>query len=53
MLNIVCLKQEPNKRCSPGDALKAIYQVTQGVPRLINLLCERCLVGAFSQQNLP
>ncbi|WP_300580670.1 AAA family ATPase [uncultured Pseudoalteromonas sp.] len=35
-----------------GDALKAIYQVTQGVPRLINLLCERCLVGAFSQQKL-
>ncbi|KPH61412.1 AAA family ATPase [Pseudoalteromonas porphyrae] len=32
------------------DALKALYLLTMGVPRLVNLLCERCLVGAFSKQ---
>lgn len=30
-------------------ALKAIYQLSQGIPRLINLLCDRALLGAFGQ----
>lgn len=33
------------------DALKAIFHLSAGTPRLINLLCERCLVGAFAQQK--
>ena len=33
-----------------NDALKTIHLVTAGIPRLVNLLCERCLMGAFSKQ---
>jgi len=33
-----------------ADALKTVYAVTKGIPRLVNLLCERCLMGAFSKQ---
>ena len=33
-----------------ADALKTVYVVTKGIPRLVNLLCERCLMGAFSKQ---
>ncbi len=32
------------------DAMKTVYVATQGIPRLVNLLCERCLMGAFSKQ---
>ncbi|AGH82458.1 general secretion pathway ATPase protein [Psychromonas sp. CNPT3] len=32
-------------------ALQQIYRYTQGVPRLINLLCERCLLSAYSQNK--
>lgn len=35
-----------------NDALKAIFHLSAGTPRLINLLCERCLVGAFSQHKM-
>lgn len=33
------------------DAVTRINQLTHGVPRLINLLADRCLLGAFSQQK--
>ncbi len=29
-------------------ALKKIYRLTKGTPRLINLLCDRALIGAYS-----
>lgn len=31
------------------DAIRRIYKYTNGIPRLINLLCDRALLGAFSQ----
>lgn len=32
---------------NPG-AIKRIYKLTRGIPRLINILCDRCLLGAYS-----
>lgn len=29
-------------------AIKKIYRYTRGVPRLINVLCDRCLMGAYA-----
>nr|WP_247664809.1 AAA family ATPase [Pseudoalteromonas sp. MMG010] len=34
------------------EAMKTVHELTQGVPRLINLVCERALVSAFSKQTL-
>ncbi len=31
--------------------VKKIYQFTGGIPRLINILCERCLVGAYARNK--
>ncbi len=30
------------------SAIKRIYQITKGIPRLINLLCDRSLLGAYA-----
>lgn len=30
------------------DAIRRIHKLTNGIPRLINLLCDRALLGAFS-----
>lgn len=32
------------------NALKVIFQHTQGIPRLINLLCDACLVYAYADE---
>ncbi|GEB71059.1 ATPase AAA [Pseudoalteromonas carrageenovora] len=34
------------------DAMQTVHQLTGGVPRLMNLVCERALVGAFAKQQL-
>ena len=34
-----------------GKAVARIHQITKGVPRRINLLCDRALLGAFSQSK--
>lgn len=34
------------------SAIKQIYNLTHGVPRLINLLCDRSLLGAYATGNL-
>ncbi|MFC3034174.1 ExeA family protein [Pseudoalteromonas fenneropenaei] len=34
-----------------ADAIRLMYQLTGGVPRLLNLLADRCLLGAFSLQH--
>jgi general secretion pathway protein A len=31
------------------DAVQSIHQISRGVPRRINLLCDRALLGAYSQ----
>jgi len=33
------------------EALVALYKYSQGIPRIINLLCEHCLVSAFVDQK--
>jgi len=32
------------------EALSAIHRYSNGIPRVVNLLCEHCLVGAFVDQ---
>ncbi|KJS05660.1 MAG: hypothetical protein VR73_11815 [Gammaproteobacteria bacterium BRH_c0] len=34
-----------------GGAIRCIHRKSQGIPRLINLLAERCLIGAFAEQR--
>ena len=35
-----------------GDALNAVHKYSNGIPRVVNLLCEHCLVSAFVDQKL-
>jgi len=32
-----------------GDALRAVYRCSGGIPRLINVICDRALLGAYGQ----
>jgi general secretion pathway protein A len=34
-----------------GEALNAIHKYSSGIPRVVNLLCEHCLVSAFVDQK--
>src|ERR1700682_5654924 len=34
-----------------GDALTAIHRYSTGIPRVVNLLCEHCLVSSFVDQQ--
>ena len=34
-----------------ADALTAIHRDSQGIPRVVNLICEHCLVSAFVDQK--
>jgi general secretion pathway protein A len=34
-----------------GDALSSIHKYSSGIPRVVNLLCEHCLVSAFVDQK--
>jgi type II secretory pathway predicted ATPase ExeA len=34
-----------------GDALTAIHRYSTGIPRVVNLICEHCLVSAFVDQQ--
>jgi general secretion pathway protein A len=34
-----------------GDAFSAIYRYSNGIPRIVNLICEHCLVSAFVDQK--
>lgn len=38
-------------RIFPPDTCEKIYNITRGVPRLINVLCDLCLVYAFSSEK--
>jgi len=35
------------------EAIEAIHTYSQGIPRVINLLCEHGLIGAFAEQKSP
>ncbi len=41
---------ESSVRFSP-QAIELIYQYTQGIPRLINILCDKALLAAFVQET--
>ena len=32
-----------------GSALRAVFNVTRGIPRVINIVCDRALLGAYTQ----
>jgi general secretion pathway protein A len=32
-----------------GSALREVYRVSRGIPRLINVICDRALLGAYTQ----
>jgi general secretion pathway protein A len=34
-----------------NGAIKRVYQLTQGIPRLINVICDRALLGAYAQDK--
>lgn len=38
-----------HNRLFPPAILKKLYQLSQGIPRRINVICDRALLGAFSQ----
>lgn len=40
------------KRVFSNGALKQVYKASGGVPRLINLICDRSLLGAYSENVL-
>jgi len=35
----------------PERVLKQVYRVTQGIPRLINLVCDRALLGTYAEDR--
>jgi general secretion pathway protein A len=35
----------------PPESAQLIFRYTQGVPRLINIVCDRSLLGAYAQQS--
>lgn len=41
----------PNQELFPGSVVKAIYKRSGGIPRLINLLCDRMLLGSYGQNK--
>jgi len=36
----------------PKPAIDRIYKISQGIPRVINLICDRSLLGAYSEGEL-
>ncbi len=36
-------------RIFPAGVIKRLYQISEGIPRLINVLCDRALLGAYVQ----
>lgn len=39
------------RRLFPAATIKKIYQLSGGIPRLINLLCDRSLLGAYVREQ--
>ncbi len=36
----------------PSSIIKRIHSFTGGIPRLVNVICERCLIGAYGNNQL-
>ena len=41
----------PEREIFPPAVVKGIYQATRGIPRLINVLCDRILLGAYGRNQ--
>jgi general secretion pathway protein A len=41
----------PSHELFTADAVQSIYYHTRGVPRLINILCDRALLGAYADEK--
>jgi general secretion pathway protein A len=41
----------PGREVFPTSVVKGIHQRTRGIPRLINLLCDRILLGAYGRNK--
>ena len=41
----------PGREVFPNSVVKGIHQRTRGIPRLINLLCDRILLGAYGRNK--
>ena len=41
-----------NRIIFPKTIIKKIYKFSGGIPRLINILCERALIGAYGQNKI-
>ncbi|MDX1692701.1 MAG: AAA family ATPase [Ketobacteraceae bacterium] len=35
----------------PRKTLKSLYQITKGIPRIINLVCDRAMLGAYTKSQ--
>jgi len=40
-----------NQTLFPPTSIRRIYQITAGIPRLINLVCDRALLGAYVENQ--
>jgi general secretion pathway protein A len=40
-----------NRRIFSAAALRRLYRESRGIPRLINILCDRALLGAYAQDH--
>jgi general secretion pathway protein A len=49
-LTLAGMAAHPEEVFSP-EAVEVIYHYSQGIPRLVNTLCENCLIMAFSQRT--
>ncbi|MEA3547069.1 MAG: AAA family ATPase [Thermodesulfobacteriota bacterium] len=38
-------------RIFPASTIKLLYQLSKGIPRLINIICDRALLGAYVQEQ--
>ena len=38
-------------RSSPAAALREVHRLSNGIPRIINVICDRALLGAFTQEQ--
>ncbi len=41
----------PGQELFPGSVVKAVYKRSGGIPRLINLLCDRTMLGSYGQNK--
>ncbi len=41
----------PDREIFPQSVVKGIYRQTRGIPRLINVLCDRILLGAYGRNK--